>query len=187
MNRIIIIWSALLWCTSALAQQPELILPVGHTREIQSARFSTDGKLIVTASGDATVKIWQAEDMKLVKTLVGNSTAVNRADFIANDKQVLTHCYDGSVKLWDLATGRLLFTFVEPGDTWMSLVSPNRELLVIGTPDSIKCFDIAKKKILYAFPNDYSKYGHPRLFSDDGEWLFFSNDSEFKVCSIIYP
>ncbi len=54
----------LLFCASHLlvAQEPKLVLPVGHTSAVTSAVYSPDGKHIVTASWDNTAKIWQATD-----------------------------------------------------------------------------------------------------------------------------
>ena len=53
-------------------QQPNLILPVGHTHWVRSASFSPDGKYIVTASSDNTAKIWDAVSGKLLRNLTGH-------------------------------------------------------------------------------------------------------------------
>lgn len=49
----------------------------GHTRGVNCALFSPDGKQLVTGSTDETIRIWDAETGKLVKTLEGHSRPVN--------------------------------------------------------------------------------------------------------------
>ena len=44
---------------TCFAQGPKLMLPIGHTDIVRSARFSPDGKKIVTTSNDKTAKIWE--------------------------------------------------------------------------------------------------------------------------------
>ena len=48
-----------LFAEAANAQQPELILPIGHTEYISSTKYSPDGKYLLTCSGDKTAKLWE--------------------------------------------------------------------------------------------------------------------------------
>lgn len=43
------------------AQQPRLVLPIGHTDYINDACFSPDGKYVLTASNDGTIKLWMVQ------------------------------------------------------------------------------------------------------------------------------
>ena len=57
------------------AQQPKLVLPIGHTEPIQNVEFSTDGKRVVS-SGDRTAKIWNASTGMLLVDLKGHTAHV---------------------------------------------------------------------------------------------------------------
>ncbi|MEY3086017.1 MAG: hypothetical protein RL037_2242, partial [Bacteroidota bacterium] len=46
-------------CSLAQKQEPRLVLPVGHTSWLNSAVFSADGKLALTASDDKTARIYE--------------------------------------------------------------------------------------------------------------------------------
>ena len=72
----------------AQQQQPNLILPVGHTSTIFSASFSPDGKYIVSASADNTAKIWDATSCKLLRILTGHTNWVHSASFSADGKYI---------------------------------------------------------------------------------------------------
>ena len=48
----------------------------GHGKSVTSVAFSPDGKQIVSASGDRTVRVWDAESREPLRTLVGHDESV---------------------------------------------------------------------------------------------------------------
>ncbi|MDZ4793359.1 MAG: caspase family protein [Bacteroidota bacterium] len=92
------------------AQQPKLMLPVGHTATINSAEFSPDGKKIVTASRDHTAKIWDAVRGKLLVDLKGHTADIVSAEFSPDGKKIVTAASDSTAMIWDAISGELLVT-----------------------------------------------------------------------------
>src|SRR5258705_6869507 len=90
------------------AQQPKLILPIGHRNIVFSARFSPDGKKIVPASGDRTAKIWDAACGSLIADLKGHTNEVISAQFSRDGKKIVTTSGDGIAKIWDVSYGNLI-------------------------------------------------------------------------------
>jgi WD40 repeat protein len=82
------------------AQQPKLMLPIGHTKLINSAQFSPDAKRIVTASSDKTAKIWDVASGNLLLNLKGDSAEVTSAQYSRDGKNIVT-ASDSSAKIWD--------------------------------------------------------------------------------------
>jgi WD40 repeat protein len=72
---------------------------------VYEARFSPDGKYVVTASGDATPRVWEAQTGKLVAKMEGNKGAVRHAEFSPDARLILTAGESG-VRLWDAKTGK---------------------------------------------------------------------------------
>src|SRR5438034_11760941 len=91
-----------------LAQQPKLMLPIGHTDLVNSVRYSPDGKKIVTASKDHTAKIWDAISGKFIADLKGHTDLVKSAQFSPDGKKIVTTSEDNTAKIWDAYTGNLL-------------------------------------------------------------------------------
>ena len=60
--------TARVWDASDGASRGELR---GHSRSVNSASFSPDGRFIVTAGNDATVRLWDASRFEQVRMIGG--------------------------------------------------------------------------------------------------------------------
>ena len=68
---------------------------MGHTGDVRSAAFSGDGKRVVTASHDGTVRVWDAETGKQMLTLPGSTGIVPLARFYDDDTRIITTSPEG--------------------------------------------------------------------------------------------
>ena len=101
-ERRVIIWDA--------ESGKELQKVIGHGRDpgghnisvfVYSVAFSPDGKKFVTAGGDRTARVWDAESGKELQKLVGHNDDVYSAAFSPDGKKVVTAGRD-AVRIWDL-------------------------------------------------------------------------------------
>ncbi|NEQ36963.1 MAG: hypothetical protein F6K40_12050 [Okeania sp. SIO3I5] len=68
--------------------------------KVSDIDFSSDGKIIATASDDGTVKLWNQQG-QLLQILKGHNSGVFDIDFSSDGKTIATASDDGSVKLWN--------------------------------------------------------------------------------------
>jgi eukaryotic-like serine/threonine-protein kinase len=90
----------------ARAADAEISILSGHTAIVESAAFSPDGKIIVTASDDKTIRLWDAATSRQILLLNGHTGRVNFAQFSPDGGRLVSASADKSVRIWDAATGR---------------------------------------------------------------------------------
>ena len=79
----------------------ELATAQAHSKGLFNARFSPDGRRIVTTSYDLTARVWDAStDRQLFSLPAGHDFTVEDADFSPDGRFIAT-AGDRLVKLWD--------------------------------------------------------------------------------------
>jgi WD40 repeat protein len=71
--------------------------------------FSPDGRLLASASSDNTVKLWDIQDRREIRTFSGHDSSVLSMAF-SPDGRMLASAFYTTIKLWDAETGRELRT-----------------------------------------------------------------------------
>ena len=57
---------------------------------------------------DKTVKLWELESGKCIKTFIHSSSV--RSVKQANNNKIISGCYDGSIRIWNIETSECLKT-----------------------------------------------------------------------------
>ena len=87
---------------------------------VVSAVYSPDGRRILTASKNSSVRVWRADDGRSTVTLQTTGD-VHDAEFRPDGREVLTSSFVGDtntgyVELWDLRDGRRVGRWTHPDD-----------------------------------------------------------------------
>ena len=76
---------------------PPLVLH-GHAGSVVAARFSADGRRILTASADGSARRWHfADDPDLLR---GHDAGIDHASFAPNGRSIVTASTDGTTRIW---------------------------------------------------------------------------------------
>jgi WD40 repeat protein len=89
------------------AESGQMFRELKHQNKCHGVQFSSDGRLVSTASFDNRVCIWELSSGKLLATLE-HPDWVYTAPFSPDGKQVLTACRDGMARLWNWKSGQLV-------------------------------------------------------------------------------
>uniref|UniRef100_A0A5K3EJ03 WD_REPEATS_REGION domain-containing protein n=3 Tax=Mesocestoides corti TaxID=53468 RepID=A0A5K3EJ03_MESCO len=77
---------------------------VGHSRGVWSVCFSDHERVLLTASGDKDLRLWNLKDLSCIRTFEGHEEPVYQAVFISKGRQILSCDQRGLVRLWNLSS-----------------------------------------------------------------------------------
>ncbi|PKN70100.1 MAG: hypothetical protein CVU54_06825 [Deltaproteobacteria bacterium HGW-Deltaproteobacteria-12] len=85
-------------------EKPETFVQIGHTSSINTIDLSPDGKWLLSGSDDDTIKLWDAESGRLVRTFK-DSENVEFAAFLPGGRTFFSFNWKGNICIWDIRTG----------------------------------------------------------------------------------
>jgi WD40 repeat protein len=105
----------------------------GHTSTVKNLNVSADGRLLVSAGGDGTIRLWNP-DGSPVANWEAHEPEVTDVAFVSNDR-LASVGGDNLVKIWDFE-GNLLQT-LEGHENWINALSvrPDGQMLATASGD----------------------------------------------------
>lgn len=108
----------------------------GHIQRLNTIVFSPDAKTLASGSDDNTIRLWDVDTGKLIRTLEGirgHSGPIKTVAFSPNAKTLASGSADSTIHLWDVNTGRRKIYLPTPRDSGHCVVfSPDGKTLVSG-------------------------------------------------------
>jgi WD40 repeat protein len=159
----------------------------GHTDWITHLEFSPDGKRLLSASRDATVRLWDVAQGKESVRVVDYTGKDERDWRHIRHIKALTYHPDGNrvllhrarkLCLFDLERRAVVEEFEHDGRAMSLSFSRDGQRLVIGD-SPVQLLDVASKKAVFNLEN----YRHPRL-SPDGKLLATDYEGRIHVHEI---
>ena len=152
--------SMLLYVWDISGEQPLLVKKwKPHSLPTLELSFEeSEGALLLTASADATVKVWDVARGYLTHFLRGHSSVVTAATFLCVEDRVcvVSASDDNVIKVWDLKEeGRCIATLPEEHMgtiTTLHVHSASRRLFTAGRDQVVNVFDAATLQLLKTIP-----------------------------------
>src|SRR5262249_5554496 len=86
----------------------DLVVQSGHNHAARAVAFSPDRALLATSSNDDTVKLWDLQLGREVRTFACPTGPVFDVRFSPDGRQVCGASWGGPIYIWDANDGRLL-------------------------------------------------------------------------------
>jgi WD40 repeat protein len=117
---------------------------LGHTKEIYSVAYSSDGLSAVSGSKDKTIRLWNIESGETIKMFQGHMHGVTSVAFSSNNKQIISGSYDNTVHLWNIDSGKIVKILKTPQLSHTNYVtsvafSANNKYIASGSKDNTLC------------------------------------------------
>ena len=141
----------------------------GHTAQVRSLVFLSDGTLLVSGSDDKTVKFWDVQTGGVVETLHGHTGWVYSISVSADRTMIASASRDKTIRLWNIQTKGCLHIIEQQQKVFHVRFSPT---------DSQHLISVSGDKVWR-----WNINGHQIGPTYDGHYVAFSLDStQFVSC-----
>jgi len=96
-------------------KNPRSLTFQGHKNSVSDCCFSSDGSIVVSASSDNTLILWNAKTGMPIKTLYGHDKDVRSCDITRDGSKILSGSGDCTIRIWDVQSGTTLEIYTIQG------------------------------------------------------------------------
>jgi WD40 repeat protein len=116
---------------AALLAAPDIVLESGHGANISALAFSPNGKYLVSASEDSTLKLWDPNTGAEIRTLRGHSNIVTAMAVNQDGTRIASASLDHTLRVWNAATGQTVASFRGPARAvYLLKITPDSRSLI---------------------------------------------------------
>ena len=155
----------------------------GHTDHVRSAAYSPDGREIVSASSDNTIRIWDAVTGECKRVLEGHTSSVNSAAYSPDGREIVSASSDNTIRIWDAVTGeckRVLEGHTSSVNS--AAYSPDgREIVSASSDNTIRIWDAVTGECKRVLEGHTSSVNSAAYSPDSREIVSASADKTIKV------
>ena len=151
----------------------------GHTGWIGRIAWSPDGSYLASPSSDETIRIWDADTGKCVRSLIGHTATVSSVAWSPDGQRLVSASNDKTLRLWNVSSDRVLQTMRGHIQAVTSVAwSPDGHRLASGSDDkSIRLWDVSNGETSQTM-HGHGKTVNSVAWSPNGQRLVSASSDE---------
>ena len=155
----------------------------GHAARVLACAVTPDGRRVVSASADTTLKVWDLSSGQAVATLQGHSAWVFACAVTPDGQRVVSASADKTLKVWDLVSGQAVATLQGHADWVLACaVTPDSRNVVSASADkTLKVWDLASGQAVATFQGHAASVRACAVTPDGRRVVSASADKTLKV------
>lgn len=146
-----------------------------HGRQpIEAMTFNVDGTLLITASMDSTLRLWDARTCASVgKVMIGHNGPVSCLTLAQEGRVIVSGSWDTTIRLWDTSNGEALGEALQGHKDIISRVvaCPGGTLLSASADGTVRSWDISTGAALQASSMNQGDVVSCLAFSPNGRLI----------------
>lgn len=162
----------------------------GHTKGVQAiAFFPGYGHLLLSASMDASVKIWDVNGGRgQRRTYLGHAAAVRDVQFNEDGKRFLSAGYDRFVREWDTETGQCISTFTNRKMPYCARYYPvDNNIFLCGCSDNkVVQYDVRSGEVVQEYNHHLGPVNTVLFVDDNQRFVSTSDDKKVSLTTYLY-
>ena len=130
----------------------------GHTELVNSVAYSPDRKILASCSNDWTIRIWDVDQQKHIKTLGGYRGPVNSVAFSPDGKTIVSGSNDG-IRVWNVENwnDKILYKNEKAGIVNVMYLPDGKTLTSLNKNGKIESWKLANGE------KQWSIYGYKKI------------------------
>jgi WD40 repeat protein/serine/threonine protein kinase len=149
---------------------------------VTSLAFSPDGKRLISASMDKTIKIWDVSRGEVIHNCNGHEDSIWSAAVSPDGKYIVSGSGDGTVRIWNIDTGEQVRKLSgHNGSVFSVAFSPDSKRIISGGADkTIRVWDVATGKELKTL-SGHRESVYAVVYSPDGRHIVSGSSGVIKI------
>uniref|UniRef100_A0A803LLA4 Katanin p80 WD40 repeat-containing subunit B1 homolog n=1 Tax=Chenopodium quinoa TaxID=63459 RepID=A0A803LLA4_CHEQI len=125
----------------------------GHTTPVESLSFDSTEVLVLGGASSGTVKLWDLEEAKMVRTLTGHRSNCTSVEFHPFGEFFASGSADTDLKIWDIRKKGCIHTYKghNLGINAIKFTPDGRWVVSGGSDNVVKVWDLTAGKLLHDF------------------------------------
>ena len=170
----------------AFSQSLETVIQKGHELAVIAVAVSPDSSFVATGSRDKSIKLWELQTGREVRSFLGHELSVTAVKFSPDGRMIISGSNDKTVRGWDVTTGKELFK-INTGNytTGLDVAASGKFFAVAGyddggNPDLVYVYDLKTHDEMSHFAANADRgrgKGTSVAISPDGNWIALGEDN----------
>jgi WD40 repeat protein len=155
----------------------------GHIHGVTACVVTPDGRHIVSASYDETLKVWELVSGRVVATLQGHTNGVTACTVTPDGRHVVSASIDNMLKVWELESGREVATIEgHPRAVTACVVTPDgRHVISASWDETLKVWELGTGRSVVTLQGHIKRVNACAVTPDGRHVVSASADQTLKV------
>jgi WD40 repeat protein len=156
---------------------------VGHAQLVTACAVTPDGRRMVSASGDRTLKVWELASGRVLSTFEGHLGGVTACAVAPDGRRVVSASGDHTLRVWDLDTGRVLATCIGHTErvTACAVTPDGRQVASASADRTLAIWDLGSGSVVTTFEGHTDRVTACVVTPDGRRLISASWDQTLKI------